>query len=349
MTDHMDNQDRDQTTSGTDGDWAEHIDSPMPGCTAGSEAPVTAITTSMMTAYAAMRNGVTPNRAGGDGTLIEAMLEFSSGENTHILTEVMEAMAEGEGSEESLRASVFVMPRQRSIQHLVYPPRSFESIYDERHGNGSAPSPSKQRPTTPTIPSSTLPIISASTPPTTQHTTSPPPPCFLSLFDTGYISDDEGPRSLSRISPCTFRHWARGAATHRRLPIPDLTAHYRVPYLPSAVWTPTGADPSRLPLAKQAAFDRMDPVAGLALRKARYGPLQVPAAEPGSEGEGFSAEEVAAALAGYEGPQYGDVPGWEAEGWVLEGLGELERLREEEGMLEGENEGLRAEVERLRG
>lgn len=53
----------------------------MPGCTAGSEAPVTAITTSMMVAYAAMRNGVTPNRAGGDGTLIEAMLAFNSGEN----------------------------------------------------------------------------------------------------------------------------------------------------------------------------------------------------------------------------------------------------------------------------
>lgn len=53
----------------------------MPGCTAGSEAPVTAITTSMMMAYAAMRNGVTPNRAGGDGTLIEAMLAFNSGDN----------------------------------------------------------------------------------------------------------------------------------------------------------------------------------------------------------------------------------------------------------------------------
>lgn len=54
----------------------------MPGCTANSEAPVTAITTSMMMAYAAMRNGVTPNRAGGDGTLIEAMLAFNSGENS---------------------------------------------------------------------------------------------------------------------------------------------------------------------------------------------------------------------------------------------------------------------------
>jgi len=137
----------------------------MPGCTANSEAPVTAITTSMMTAYAAMRNGVTPNRAGGDGPLIEAMLEFGSGENPQyvllswvvymplstrvdiargehsignlltdsvfpsILAEVIETMAEEEGPDESSRTSVFMMPRQRSIQHLFYPPRSFESIY----------------------------------------------------------------------------------------------------------------------------------------------------------------------------------------------------------------------------
>lgn len=40
----------------------------------------------------------------------------------------METMAEGGGPEESTRTSVFMMPRQRSIQHLVYPPRSFESI-----------------------------------------------------------------------------------------------------------------------------------------------------------------------------------------------------------------------------
>lgn len=45
-----------------------------------------------------------------------------------ILAEVMETMEEGGGPEESTRTSVFMMPRQRSIQHLVYPPRSFESI-----------------------------------------------------------------------------------------------------------------------------------------------------------------------------------------------------------------------------
>lgn len=71
----------DRSTCATNGDWTEHLDHPMPGCTANSEAPVTGITTSMMMAYAAMRNGVTPNRAGGDGTLIEAMLAFNSGEN----------------------------------------------------------------------------------------------------------------------------------------------------------------------------------------------------------------------------------------------------------------------------
>lgn len=120
-----------------------------------------------------------------------------------------------------------------------------------------------------------------------------------------------------------------------------------MPSLPSAVWTPTGADPARLLPAKQDAFDRMDPIAGMGLLEARYGPLQVPSVEPAGEGEGYSAEEVADALA-YEGPLYGGVKGWEAEGWILGERGEVEMLKGEGGRLDGENEGLRAEVERLR-
>lgn len=120
-----------------------------------------------------------------------------------------------------------------------------------------------------------------------------------------------------------------------------------MPSLPSAVWTPTGADPKRLLASKQDAFDRMDPVGGMALREARYGALQVARAEPASEGEAYSAEEVADALA-YEGPLYGGVKGWEAEGWILGERGEVERLKGEEGRLDGENKGLRGELERLK-
>lgn len=83
------------------------------------------------------------------------------------------------------------------------------------------------------------------------------------------------------------------------------------------------------------------------MREVRYGALQVPPASPASEGEGYSAEEVADALV-YEGPLYGGVKGWEAEGWILEWKGEVEMLTKEGARLEGENKGLRGEVERLR-
>jgi len=57
-------------------DWDKDLDSFVPGCSAGREPKTTVITTSMLMAYAAMRNGVTPDRADGEGTLIQAMLKF---------------------------------------------------------------------------------------------------------------------------------------------------------------------------------------------------------------------------------------------------------------------------------
>ncbi|KAK1827550.1 hypothetical protein QBC39DRAFT_375475 [Podospora conica] len=381
----MDNHNPDQSGSGTGKDHANHLDTPMPGCTAGREEPVTAITTTMMQAYAAMRNGVTPNRIGGDGTLIEAIIDSEPGRDSQVLTEVLDTMTEGV-EEPAHRISRFTIPRQQSIEHLRYPPRTFESTCDEYPSTSADASSSAvpRRPTTPPLP------------PSNPTSTSPATPPFLHLFDTGHISDDgEGPRSEARISPCTFRHWAKGAASYPRQPIqqepsspvnttrtrpstppipaphpsPDrianlsytrqhdaytgseFSAHYRVPSAPSAVWTPTGADPRRLAPTHHHAYDRMNPAGGRVLLEARYGPLGVPSAPAASEGEGesYSAEEVKAALAGGRGESlFGGVPGRETEGWIRGCYEEIERVGGEGERLGKENEGLREELERLR-
>ncbi|KAK0705380.1 hypothetical protein B0H67DRAFT_382618 [Lasiosphaeris hirsuta] len=125
-----------------------------------------------------------------------------------------------------------------------------------------------------------------------------------------------------------------------------LTEEYDVPSDTTPVWTAPGVMPHRfMDGPKGAAFERMNPNAGRALRIARYGELNVPSIPASSRsGESFTLEEVQAALREHPDFLYDDIPGSEAESVIHRSYAIISQLAEEDRRLQAENFQLRSRL-----